>query len=180
MYDEKRLDILDSSSVSHNERISSVEPRVTEIEERVALIDEQTPIIHETKAVVPIIHSNENRIGVIEKKIIKLRDIDPIKKDLTKFKYVYSELTRIDPIEMRMEKCENTLEGVSDLPELRTRLSTLETAPLEGDGALISNISLSHVLSCCNETDASIKTRGGRYGTRILYRRYTNYDIKTG
>lgn len=157
---EKRLDILDSSSVSHNERISSVEPRITEIEERVALIDEQTPIIHETKEVVPIIHSNENRIGVIEKKIIKLRDIDPIKNELTKFKYVYSELTKIDPIETRVEQCENTLEGVSDLPELRTRLSTLESAPLEGDGALISNISLSHVLSCCNETKTSIKTHG--------------------
>ena len=157
---EKRLDILDSSSVSHNERISSVEPRVTEIEKSIALIVKQTPIIHETKAVVPIIHSNEKRIDDIEKKIIKLHDIDPIKNELTKFKYVYSELTRIDPIEMRMEKCENTLEGVSDLPELRTRLSTLEAAPLEGDGALISNISLSHVLSCCNETDASIKTRG--------------------
>ena len=42
----------------------------------------------------------------------------------------------------------------------RTRLSTLESAPLEGDGALISNISLSHVLSCCNETKTSIKTHG--------------------
>ena len=89
-----------------------------------------------------------------------MHDIDPIKKELTQFKYVYSELTRIDPIKTRVEQCENTLKGVSDLPELRTRLSTLESAPLEGDGALISNISLSHVLSCCNETKTSIKTHG--------------------
>ena len=156
---EQKIITLEELNVSHNKRISSVEPRVTEIEERVTLIDEQIPIIHETKAVVPIIHSNEKRIGDIENKISKLRDIDPIKNELTKFKYVYSELTKIDPIETRVKTCEDTLQGVSDLPELRTRISTLETAPLKGDGALISNISLSHVLSCCNETDTSIKTR---------------------
>ena len=186
----QRFDPLEKSSVAHNERISRMEPRVTEIEnrlpsiraceqkihalendmrtlpeigvlqKRVASIHEQIPIIHETKAVVPIIHSNEKRIGDIENKISKLRDIDSIKTELTKFKYVYSEITKIDPIETRVKTCEDTLQGVSDLPELRTRISTLETTPLEGDGALISNISLSHVLSCCNETDASIKTRG--------------------
>ena len=156
----KRLETIESSSVSHNGQISLIEPRVTTIEKQVELIDSQTPIIHETKAVVPIIHSNEKRIGVIENKITKLDDIDPIKEEITKFEYVYSELTKIDPIETRVEKCENTLEGVSDLPKLRTRLSTLESTPLKGDGSLITNISLSHVLSCCNETNTSIKTHG--------------------
>jgi predicted nucleic acid-binding Zn-ribbon protein len=186
----QRFDPLEKSSVVHGERISRMEPRVTEIEnrlpsirtceqkihalendmrtlpeigvlqKRVASIHEQIPIIHETKAVVPIIHSNEKRIGDIENKISKLRDIDAIKTELTKFKYVYSELNKIDPIETRVKTCEDTLQGVSDLPELRTRISTLETTPLKGDGALISNISLSHVLSCSNETNASIKTHG--------------------
>src|SRR5210317_505649 len=186
----QRFDPLEKSSVSHNGRISSIEPRVTKVEKRlpsistceqkihtlendvkilpeigvlrkqVDIINEQIPIIHETKSVVPIIHSNANRINTIENKITKLNDIEPIKMELGKFKYVYKELTKIDPIDSRVNVCESILKGVSDLPELRTRLSTLETAPLEGDGAHISNISLSHVLACCNETDTSIKTRG--------------------
>lgn len=144
------------------EKSIEIIPQIHALRSDIDNINTHIPVIYETNKIVPTVHENESRITEIETKITRLSEIDVIKETLLNFGYVYKELERLDPIVSNVGMCENmitlTRNEISDLPEIRTRLSTLESSPLEGDGSLISNISLTHVLSCSNETNKTIKT----------------------
>ena len=193
-----RFEPIEKSINLINSRISSVEPKITYVENQIPrikvceseisdlrkevqtlpeldtikkqinYINEQIPIIHETKRVVPIAHSNETKIKNIENKIGKLYEIDEIKKTLSKFKHVYGQLERFDPLEKRMNLCEESIEKTVDLPDIRTRLSVLENAPLQGDGSLISNVGLTHILSCQNDSELPLVIRNDVTANKIV------------
>jgi len=150
-----RIDVCESKILAIEQDIEIL-PEIHGLRRDIDIINTQVPVIHETKKVVPIVQSNEKRIGEIESKIVKISEIEPIKESLDKFNYVYGELAKIDPIEIRVSGCEESIEKTRDLPDIRTRLTKLENAPLEGDGTLISNIGLTHILSCDNTTHLEI------------------------
>ncbi len=158
--------------ISSLENDTSILPEIHTLRVDVNKINDQIPIIHETKKIVPVVESNKSRLGLIESKITRLSELDPIKETLGKFEYVYEKLDQISPIEDRVDACEVSIKNVhvemSDLPIIRDRVSSLENAPLAGDGSLISNISLSHVLSCCNTTDIPIITNENLTASRIF------------
>ena len=143
-------------------------PELDTIKKQIISINEQIPIIHETKRALPIAQSNETKIKQIENKIGKLSEINEIKQTLTKFKHVYGQLERFNPLEQRMSLCEESIEKTIDLPNIRTRLSVLENAPLEGDGCLISNVGLTHILSCQNDSEVPLVIRNDITANKIV------------
>ena len=128
-------------------------PEIQELRKDVNFINTQTPIIHETKKIVPVVESNADRISAVENTLTRFNEVDAIKIKLDTFKYLHGEVKRFEPLEKRVDVCESELELTKDLPLIRERIQTLEDAPLEGDGHLISNVSLEHVMTCSNVTD---------------------------
>jgi len=128
-------------------------PEIQELRKDVNFINTQTPIIHETKKIVPVVESNTDRISAVENTLNRFNEVDVIKIKLDTFNYLHKEVTRFEPLEKRVNACESGLDLTNDLPLIRERIQTLEDAPLEGDGHLISNVSLEHVMMCSNVTD---------------------------
>jgi len=128
-------------------------PEIQELRKDVNFINTQTPIIHETKKIVPVVASNTDRISAVENTLNRFNEVDAIKIKLGTFNYLHKEVTRFEPLEKRVDACESGLDLTKDLPLIRERIQTLEDAPLEGDGHLISNVSLEHVMTCSNVTD---------------------------
>jgi hypothetical protein len=128
-------------------------PEIQELRKDVNFINTQTPIIHETKKIVPVVESNTDRISAVENTLNRFNEVDAIKIKLGTFNYLHKEVTRFEPLEKRVDACESGLDLTKDLPLIRERIQTLEDAPLEGDGHLISNVSLEHVMTCSNVTD---------------------------
>ena len=128
-------------------------PEIQELRKDVNFINTQTPIIHETKKIVPVVESNTDRISAVENTLNRFNEVDAIKIKLGTFNYLHKEVTRFEPLEKRIDVCESGLDLTKDLPLIRERIQTLEDAPLEGDGHLISNVSLEHVMTCSNVTD---------------------------
>ena len=128
-------------------------PEIQELRKDVDFINTQTPIIHETKKIVPVVESNTDRISVVENTLTRFGEVDALKIKLDTFNYLHKEVTRFEPLEKRVSACETELKLTNDLPLIRNRIQTLEDAPLEGDGHLISNVSLEHVMTCSNVTD---------------------------
>jgi len=128
-------------------------PEIQELRKDVNFINTQTPIIHETKKIVPVVESNTDRISAVENTLNRFNEVDAIKIKLGTFNYLHKEVTRFEPLEKRIDACESGLDLTKDLPLIRERIQTLEDAPLEGDGHLISNVSLEHVMTCSNVTD---------------------------
>jgi hypothetical protein len=128
-------------------------PEIQELRKDVNFINTQTPIIHETKKIVPVVASNTERITDVENTLTRFVEVDALKVKVDTFNYLHKEVNRFEPIEKRVDACETELGFTKDLPEIRKRIETLENAPLEGDGHLISNVSLEHVMSCSNVTN---------------------------
>lgn len=128
-------------------------PEIQELRKDVNFINTQTPIIHETKKIVPVVESNTDRISAVENTLTRFNEVDAIKIKMGTFNYLHGEVKRFEPLEKRVDACESGLELTKDLPVIRERIQTLEDAPLEGDGHLISNVSLEHVMTCSNVTD---------------------------
>ena len=159
-------------------RISGIEasihnlPEIERLSKDVSAIQTSIPIIHDTKKIVPCVHENTSRIIDLEKTISRFNELEPIKRQLLQFKHVYKELHRIEPLELLMSKTksilEQTVEDIKDLPSVRERITTIENAPLEGDGSLISNISFTHVLSCSNETNIPLNINNDVTASRII------------
>jgi len=128
-------------------------PEIQELRKDVNFINTQTPIIHETKKIVPVVESNTDRISAVENTLTRFNEVDAIKIKMGTFNYLHGEVKRFEPLEKRVGVCESELKLTKDLPVIRERIQTLEDASLEGDGHLISNVSLEHVMSCSNVTD---------------------------
>jgi hypothetical protein len=128
-------------------------PEIQELRKDVNFINTQTPIIHETKKIVPVVESNADRISAVENTLTRFNEVDALKIKLGTFNYLHGEVKRFEPLEKRVDACESGLDLTKDLPLIRERIQTLEDAPLEGDGHLISNVSLEHVMTCSNVTD---------------------------
>jgi len=131
-------------------------PEIQVLRKDVDFINTQTPIIHETKKIVPVVVSNTERITDVENTLTRFVEVDALKVKVDTFNYLHGEVKRFEPIEKRIHLCETELESTKDLPDIRERIQTLEDAPLEGDGHLISNVSLEHVMSCSNVTNTHL------------------------
>jgi len=131
-------------------------PEIQTLRKDVDFINTQTPIIHETKKIVPVVASNTERITDVENTLTRFVEVDALKVKVDTFNYLHKEVKRFEPIEKRVDACETELESTKDLPDIRERIQTLEDAPLEGDGHLISNVSLEHVMSCSNVTNTHL------------------------
>lgn len=119
------------------------------------------------------IFENEKEINDIFNKIEKIiidqeknkKNIKILENELSRITQLETEITRVDTLETYIPTINDTQSNVysiqKSLPIFNDRIQDLETRPLRGDGALISNISLEHVISCGNITKKVIHADGG-------------------
>ena len=142
------------------DKVHTLETDVNVLKNSSIKIFENEKEIKNNKTIVNNIFSEIEKINTIQEKI------DP------KISQFETDIKRIDILETYVPKIKDTHSNVYAvqlvLPSITDRIQTLENAPLEGDGSLISNISLEHVLTYGNTTTKIINADGG-IKTPMLY-----------
>jgi hypothetical protein len=160
-------------------KIDTLEKDIHTLKETNSKIFENEKEIINNKTIVNNIFSEIQTLVVTQEKNIK-----NIENELPRIARVENEIQRIDLLETFVPRINVTYSNVYDiqksLPPIVERIITLETTPLRGDGCLVSNISLQHVMTYGNETDKSMTVGGGIKTTHLLIDNKPNLTSRIG
>jgi hypothetical protein len=163
-------------------RIDILEKDIHTLKETNSKIFENEKEIINNKTIVNNIFSEIQTLVVTQEKNIE--NIKNIENELPRIARVENEIQRIDLLETFVPRINVTYSNVYDiqksLPPIVERIITLETTPLKGDGCLVSNISLQHVMTYGNETDKSMTVSGGIKTTHLLIDNKPNLTSRIG
>lgn len=142
------------------DKVHTLETDVNVLKNSSIKIFENEKEIKNNKTIVNNIFSEIEKINIIQE------------KNTPKILQLETDIKRIDILETYVPKIKDTYSNVHAvqlaLPSIVDRIQNLENTPLKGDGSLISNISLEHVMTCGNTSTKIIHADGG-IKTSVLY-----------
>lgn len=176
----KSIENVKNALTKTNDRVSVIEPRIKELDThdiQIKMSENKLSTIQDTIDAFPdfgAIHKNISDIQEIIHTFAKHmdvkvnrtkinqaeRDISDVNKKIEDTQKILGVLTsnlksivnKSDILELKM----NEYIPTSYIPEIESKVLEIKNAPLRGDGSMISNITLSNVLSCSNQTDTPL------------------------
>ena len=176
----KTTEDIKSSVTKTNDRVCAIEPRIKELDIHNAQIktnETKLSVIQDTINVLPDFELIQKNIADIQQIINTFGKHLDVKVNRTKINQAERDITSVN------KKIEKILESVrlldislkssvnhsytietklneyvplTYIPGIELKIDEIKNAPLKGDGSMISNITLSNVLSCSNQSNTPL------------------------
>jgi len=176
----KTTEDIKSSVTKTNDRVCAIEPRIKELDIHNAQIktnETKLSVIQDTVSMLPDFELIQKNIADIQQVINTFGKHLDVKVNRTKINQAERDITSVN------KKIEKILESVrlldislktsvnhsytietklneyvplTYIPGIELKIDEIKNAPLKGDGSMISNITLSNVLSCSNQSNTPL------------------------
>jgi len=176
----KTVEDIKSSVTKTNDRVCAIEPRIKELDIHNAQIktnETKLSVIQDTVSMLPDFELIQKNIADIQQVINTFGKHLDVKVNRTKINQAERDITSVN------KKIEKILESVrlldislkssvnhsytietklneyvplTYIPGIELKIDEIKNAPLKGDGSMISNITLSNVLSCSNQSNTPL------------------------
>ena len=176
----KTTEDIKSSVTKTNDRVCAIEPRIKELDIHNAQIktnETKLSVIQDTISMLPDFELIQKNIADIQQVINTFGKHLDVKVNRTKINQAERDITSVN------KKIEKILESVrlldislkssvnhsytietklneyvplTYIPGIELKIDEIKNAPLKGDGSMISNITLSNVLSCSNQSNTPL------------------------
>ena len=176
----KTTEDIKSSVTKTNDRVCAIEPRIKELDIHNAQIktnETKLSVIQDTVSMLPDFELIQKNIADIQQVINTFGKHLDVRVNRTKINQAERDITSVN------KKIEKILESVrlldislktsvnhsytietklneyvplTYIPGIELKIDEIKNAPLKGDGSMISNITLSNVLSCSNQSNTPL------------------------